>query len=350
MTPYPASMSPRTRLISIVAAVFLVVCLLVLSFGPSPSNTLAALTGPATAPATAPSGASDASKPSEKNPANNGVRESDDPTRRWLIATPMAAKSVTRRMIVRNTWQRLYRENTPFISRFVVSRVDDIWKPYLRAENDTYGDIIELPHLEENGHIANSIKTVEFFNYLRTTQPDRWDLVTKIDDDSFVDARVFWKTWLQPALAAGKNKETTWGRTLYLRDSDIPYTGGQFYTYTYDLVKRVAELYTKNRIEDFDEDALPSRLMREGGFKHGVNWTQIDLPSAIAFDYNGENQLDEKLDCPWAKPDADLNGWAHSVGPGSLNPHKMKTDVEYLKVASCWDGDGYMKKRPEKQG
>ena len=254
----------------------------------------------------------------------------------------MAAKSVQRRMIVRNTWQRVYRDNTPFVSKFVVSRVDDMWKPFLRAENETYGDIIELPHLEENAHVANTIKTLEFFTYLKNTQPDRWDLVTKLDDDSFLDARVFWNTWLQPALAAGRRKETTWGRTLQLQGDDFTYAGGQFYTFTYDLVKRVAELFSKNRIDDMDEDVLPSRLMHDGG----VKWSQIDLPSTIAFDYNGEDLLDPKSICPWAKATADIGKWAHSVGPDSLNPHKMKTDEEYLRVAACWDDAGYLKKRP----
>jgi len=256
----------------------------------------------------------------------------------------MAAKSVQRRMIVRNTWQRFYHDDTPFVSKFVFARIPDIWKAAIRAENETYGDIIELPHLEESAHVANTIKTVEFFGYIRKTQPDRWDFVTKLDDDSFLDARVFWKTYLQPALAAGKTKEMTWGRTLHLEGHDWKYAGGQFYTFTNDLVKRVAELFAKNRIDDLDEDALPSRLMHEGG----VNWNQTDLPSAIAFDYNGEDLQDPKQACPWAKPSADLTKWAHSVGPDSLNPHKMKTDEDYLKVVACWDEAGYIRKRPAK--
>jgi beta-1,3-galactosyltransferase 1 len=254
----------------------------------------------------------------------------------------MSAKSVQRRTILRNTWQRLYRDNTPFVSRFVVSRVDDVWGPLIRAENETYGDIIELSHLEESAHIANTIKSVEFFSYLMSSQPDRWDFVTKLDDDSFLDARLFWKTYLQPTLVAGTARETTWGRTLKVLGVDYTFAGGQFYTLTNDLVKIIAQAYSKDKISYMEEDALNSRLMFDGG----ANWTQIDLPSTIAFDYIGEDLLDASSACPWAGPNADLTKWVHAVGPGSLNPHKMKTDEDYLKVAACWDDAGYLRERP----
>ena len=89
----------------------------------------------------------------------------------WLLATPTAAAFATRRAIIRSTWQALYN-NTDITLRFVLARVDPEYAFQINAENQTYGDIISLPWLDENHYTANTIKQIELFRCIRIL-PDR---------------------------------------------------------------------------------------------------------------------------------------------------------------------------------
>jgi len=254
----------------------------------------------------------------------------------WLIATMSPAHGMQRRMVIRQTWQRLYVDPSHWTTRFVVSRAaNPTWQAIIDAENATYGDIVQLEHLEENGHVANTIKTIEFFKYLTRTrtsvglQTGNWKWVTKIDDDSFLDARTFHRDYLKPLDDA---KRTIIARTIHQPNFTVP--GGQFYTLSSDVVSLLAELQTETPILDEPEDVLVGRLLYDAN----EDWTHIDLPNHIAFDYE-DTQLREKGKA-LAADDADLSGWNHAVGPDAINPHKMRDDETYIKVASCFDEDG----------
>lgn len=118
----------------------------------------------------------------------------------WLLATISPAFSLQRRTLIRNTWQRLYRNDTRFATRFVIANATELWRPLIQAENETYGDIIMLPNVFEGKREANSIKPMEFFSYLVNTTAQPWRFVSKVDDDSFLDARAFWNKFLQPVM------------------------------------------------------------------------------------------------------------------------------------------------------
>ena len=102
----------------------------------------------------------------------------------WLIATISAAHSQRRRNIIRATWQTYYR-NPVISTKFVISNPGDIWMPLIQQENETYGDLIMMADLEESAHIANTVKTLNFFTYLAAQGPSHYKFVSKLDDDSF---------------------------------------------------------------------------------------------------------------------------------------------------------------------
>jgi hypothetical protein len=260
----------------------------------------------------------------------------------WLIATISPAHGIQRRSIIRNTWQRLYKNDTIFTSKFVISNPGPIWQEAIMAENATFGDLIILPHLEETGAVANSIKSIEFLKYLTTQQPRKWAFVSKLDDDSFLDAHAFYEQYLHPRLAAplpphpdledplsSPLNRTIIGRTLHR--GKYSYPGGQFYTMTWDIVKLLAQLHSENTIRDEHEDVLVGRLLYEAGEK----WEHVDLPNSVSFDYSDKEARGDGS--AWAKPNADLEKWNHAVGPGAINPHKMRNDETYLNVAACYD-------------
>lgn len=258
----------------------------------------------------------------------------------WLIATISAAHSLQRRAIIRNTWQSLYKNDSIFTTRFVLSNPGELWAPIIAAENATHGDIIILPNLEENGHTANTVKSIEFFKHI-TSGETRYDFVSKLDDDSYLDAHTFFKNYLQPRIAFDEHKtvsETSaMNRTIIartLRRSTWTYPGGQFYTMTWDIVSLVSQLHAKHPIVDEDEDVLIGRLLHEAG----EEWHHTDLPNEVAFDFKEKDLRGDGT--AFAKDGADLKGWRHAVGRGSVNPHKMKGDEEFLRVAACFDEGG----------
>lgn len=272
------------------------------------------------------------------------TKTKDTPSPPWLIATISAAQSIQRRAIIRSTWQALYKNDTIFTTRFVLSNPGDLWAPVIAAENATHGDIIVLSHLKEDARIANSIKSIEFLKYLTIASNTTYDFVTKLDDDSYLDAHTFWKNYLEPRIAFDAHKthaeSSALNRTIIartLRRSTWTYPGGQFYTMTWDLAILLSQLHTKHPINDEHEDVLVGRLLHEAG----VEWQHSDLPNEIAFDYEEKDIRGDGT--AFARDGADLKGWRHAVGRGSVNPHKMKGDGEFLKVAACFDREGVMK-------
>jgi hypothetical protein len=109
---------------------------------------------------------------------------------------------------------------------------------------------------------------------------------------------------------------------------------------TWDIVKLLAQLWEKNPLDEF-EDVLNGRLLFEAEEK----WDLVTLENPVAFDYTDEHGEEIKgIKTAWAVPGDDLNAWVHGVGPGAINPHKMKTDDEYLQVAACYGPAGLLDK------
>lgn len=254
---------------------------------------------------------------------------------RWLIATVIRASDIQRRQIIRSTWQRIYEDETRHMTRFFICNPGPLWRAVIEAENATFGDIVALEHLEETTQVANTVKSIEMLKHV-SRSGHTWDFVSKTDDDSFIDVETFFNTYLRP-LQAGPTpvRETVVGRTVGPNANyDFAYPGGQFYTLSWDLVPLLADLHDREPLQFGHEDALIGGLLRRAG----INYTHIDLSNEVAFDYDPAQARSDKS--AWAAQTADLTRWVHAVGPGAINPHKMKTDEDYLKVAACFDGRG----------
>ncbi|KIW01493.1 uncharacterized protein PV09_06973 [Verruconis gallopava] len=255
----------------------------------------------------------------------------------WLIATSTPAQSLQRRSIIRSTWQALFRNETLFETRFVLANPPAEWSSVIAKENETHGDIIILKHLEESSRIANTVKSIEFLKYI-TAWPGKWSFVSKIDDDSFLDPNAFYKEYLMPLInSVPQLSEQLVGIGRKLDMNGFEYPGGQFYTLSWAMVEKLASLHAENPITDEHEDVLIGRLLHEAD----VPWHFTKLPNRVAFDYDdslGANLGGKKT--AWAKEDADLDAWVHAVGSRAINPHKMRGDEEYLRVAACYDSNG----------
>jgi hypothetical protein len=236
----------------------------------------------------------------------------------WIIGTITAYHNQDRRNIIRNSWQKLYRRyNATF--RFVICRPSEEYSPIIEAENNTYGDLIVLSHLEENFHTAATIKPMEFFRYLKANNMS-YTYVSRIDDDGFLNVPGFWDEYLYPNLA--DPRRVIIARDTYPMKLQTPFPGGQFYTMSWDLMNLLIRLYDKNPIITENDDLIFGHLMTDAQEKYKL----IDLFCYKAFDYN-----------PYV---SDVNRWEHMVTKSAINPHKLKKKEVYLEVASMFDENG----------
>lgn len=252
----------------------------------------------------------------------------------WLLATISPYSSQRRRNIIRATWQSLYA-NPDFQTRFVIANPPPLWHPLIKHENDTYGDLIVLNHLEESAHIANTVKTVEFLKLLvanskapRSDVP--WKFVSKIDDDSFLEAERFYHLFLSERINQ-KHKDdgngTLIARRLTRSDRNFSTPGGQFYTLSWDLVRLVAETHARNPIADLPEDMLIGKLLYDAE----ARFEFVELDDGQAFDVE-DGLMRVGMGKEVLGP---INGAA-------INPHKMKDDETYLRVAELFGKDGFV--------
>ena len=246
----------------------------------------------------------------------------------WLVFTSSAAHLRQRREIIRSTWQTLYR-NASFTPLFVTGNPAPEWLPLLAQENATYGDMLILDGTADDKKFATTLKPFETLKYLRdqaASTGKKWDFVSKIDDDSFLNAVKF----RQEILGPNKDtKSTIISRVVqYARPHVFP--GGQFYTLTWDLVERLALLYetaskehlirlmngeTEKKLAKRHEDFMIADLLVQDGYK----FDYIKLDDDRAFDVVAMGNVSDK----------------------SINVHRMKKDEEYLWVAAMFDESGF---------
>jgi beta-1,3-galactosyltransferase 1 len=205
--------------------------------------------------------------------------------------------------------------NDAFTMRFVISNPGEIWSDLIQHENDTYHDIIILPHLQETSHVANTIKTIEFYRHLaNSTSTSKWDYVSKVDDDSFVDTETFYHEYLEPRPSA---TNTMVARPMNDIHRPYAYPQGQFYTLSWDMVLEAVDIYTKAPITDEHEDALIGRLFYEAGRDYEL----VELTNERFHDYGPENKIWTYLD-------------THAITNRTISAHLMKDDEMYIEVAS----------------
>ncbi|KAF1990571.1 glycosyltransferase family 31 protein [Aulographum hederae CBS 113979] len=303
--------------------------------------------------------------------------EGDSISPPWLIAVMSAAHLQQRRNIIRATWQSMYADPTRFTTRFVLAEPSaKEWWMLLKAENETYGDLIVLEGLEESAHVANTIKTIEFFRWLtggeklakveekkdetasdkERKEKERSGKDKKIQMHSRTNATRFWDQYLQPLLdSAAKTTDDEQteaendlssrasssslqgpNRTIVAKSmtnyANTRYPGGQFYTLTADLVALLPMLYNTNPKDWVDEDLLVGELLQDAQ----VEWEMVGIPNRQAFD------VTYPYDGPKATGEESEDEGIHWVGEGAINPHKMKGDDMYLEVAGLFGEDGFV--------
>ncbi|KAG5925738.1 hypothetical protein E4U42_004003 [Claviceps africana] len=270
--------------------------------------------------------------------------EHDSPpqARPWLAAVICAAQDVERRMLIRSTWMRLFRD-VPFVPRFVVSNPGAGWNETVRYENRTFGDMIVLDHLVEDDLTANTVKTLEFFKWLLNSG-QRYEYVTKLDTDLWLNAPAFWHRYLVPRLdlsndGAGPRYAATVKRTvigqLYFSDSGYnTFAHGSMYTMTWDMMELLVGLQERFSVIT-GEDATVGILMHKASERASF----VNLGGGEKFDYDDADSRGDGT--AYARAATHPQAQSHALhGQDVIAVHRLKDKELWMKVARCFTEKG----------
>ena len=249
---------------------------------------------------------------SNPNPTN-------DP--KWLLAIFLSPSNISRRAVIRSTWATRY-QNRSYEYRFIIGNYTaGPWAPVIEAENATYGDIWVLEDFtNENHETANRIKNMEFFKYLvrhQGTRARRYDFVSKVDADNWLNIPPYYETFIAPRLPGGEkhdpNALTMIGRPM-VWTQEYAYASGRIYTVSWSLLEFLAEKYTANPMSGKTEDELAGLYLYEEKVPH--NFVPLELEQA------------------W-----DI-GLEYLVNKETMIIHCIKHDERLLEVSTMFDREG----------
>ncbi|KAF9878107.1 hypothetical protein CkaCkLH20_04145 [Colletotrichum karsti] len=234
---------------------------------------------------------------------------------------------------------RLYKD-VPFDGRFVVSNPGPQWMEVVARENSTFGDMIVLDHIPEDDITANTIKTLEFFKWL-VAHSRKYEFVSKMDTDLWLNARGFWDRFLFPRLLQNDTgiftatvERTVIGELYYSKYWDLTFPHGAMYTVTWDMVQLLSSLQERFNVIT-GEDMAVATLMLKG--RERANF--VNFRGSEKFDYNDEDARDDGS--AWARQKTHPNAIDHAVvGPNPIAVHQLKDEMFWFKVADCFDEDG----------
>lgn len=246
--------------------------------------------------------------------ASTGKTSASSSHARWLIATECAAKSQTRRNVIRATWQTLYRDPR-FKMRFILSDYDPLWEGLIHEENATYGDIIKLEGLDPSPKISNRIKFMELLKYL-VSRGETYSWVSKVDDDAFLEAKRFYDQYLE-----GQPEENLTLISMKNRhEAGFDWPGGAFYTVSWKLVERLTKIHSGQQDLETPEDVRVGMYLHDG---------------KVQYDYK-EMPREEMFEIPVKKARI-----PHKITKAAILIHFLKDHDTFLQVSHLFGKEGY---------
>lgn len=278
-----------------------------------------------------------------QNETKSGGQNNQNP---WLAAVISAAGDADRRMLIRSSWMQLFRD-APFDGRFVVSNPGQQWTEAVVSENRTYGDMIVLDNIAEDDVTANTVKTLEFYKWL-VRSGLRYEFVSKMDTDLWLNARGFWDRFLAPRMTRPASNRalvsavhnTVIGELYYSKTYDLVFPHGAMYTMTWDMVELLASLQEEFQVVT-GEDMATAVLMLKGRQKANF----VNFKGTEKFDYDDS---DTRWDgTAWARRKTHPNATYHAlVGDEPIAVHQLKDERLWNKVADCFDQNGIKEMPP----
>ena len=260
----------------------------------------------------------------------------------WLLITSAASDDFQRRLMVRWTWVSLFKSSGLFDHIFAVSSNDTSLIPLLKAENDTFGDIM-LIDIQDTAWTANRIKPFEFFRKVTTEgwKGRTYDFVSKVDSDSFVDPVRTWNKYLGWRMSAtGIEKDRLMLSMPHEHFCKCPSPQGGFYTLSWDLAKIIGRLYGEMEHPENigQEDCMVGRFPTDAGEEYEFQAMDHDE----SFDVVGEEGNATAMD--WTFPEQVERGPLDTMTQATFL-HQMKEEWKWMVAKDLFDKDGWIPNR-----
>jgi len=246
-------------------------------------------------------------------------------------------------MLIRSTWMRLYR-NVPYDTMFIIANPEPKWKESIIYENRTFGDIVILDKIPDDDVTAHTIKTFEFYKWLLGSGR-RYEFVTKLDADIWLNARGFYDRFLAPRIskwdgpAKATVKQTVIGELFYDKKSDLVYPHHSMYTLTWDMVELLARLQDKFHLVTGEDMAISLLLLRDKQRPTFVNFRGREK-----FDFDEDDARGDGT--AWAREHTQVDAIKHAVTDEAIAIRNLKDSNSWQRVAACFDEKG-IRGRPE---
>jgi hypothetical protein len=234
-----------------------------------------------------------------------------------LIGISSASFDLQRRQLVRKHQIRPYNNSLYDITwRFVLLRPRDIDREALRQENNTYGDLIILETLQDSREHSRSQKLYEYFKFVETNL-SMYKYVAKLDTDCFLNVPNFYKNYFNETV-----QELDFAViALFIENlGKMVWPMGAFEAISWKVMLLLNRLYETVGFSNWAED------LQLGWYLHDaeLNYTKIAFPTEIAYDF--------RFGC---NP-----SWFSDVVDNALRIHELKTQRDYVNVASCFNEHG----------
>lgn len=241
---------------------------------------------------------------------------------------------------------QLFRD-VPFDGRFVVSNPGQRWTEAVASENRTYGDMIVLDNIAEDDVTANTVKTLELYKWLIRSGV-RYEFVSKIDTDLWLNARGFWDRFLVPRMTKSSLdgrlvstvNNTVIGELSYSKFYDLVFPQGAMYTMTWDMVELLASLQETFQVVT-GEDMATAVLMLKGRQKANF----VNFKGTEKFDYDDADTRGDGT--AWARSKTHPNATYHAlIAEEPIAVHQLKDERLWNIVSDCFDQNGIKEMPP----
>jgi hypothetical protein len=226
----------------------------------------------------------------------------------------------------------------PIDWKFFIGRVEDpSVKEGIDKEIEEYNDIILLPNLTEHIMIAITRKFFEVLKYVETDMSG-YDLVCKIDGDTFLNVPNLWSQYLEPNLEMAQQAQPTLiGRIWDYVEEGAFYQPKQPHINIAFVALNKKLLYLVNRLYDIH-------------FREAKNWTdfsvyisdEINLSHFLKEDIISYNliALPHNTSSHFNPNETNMSKLAHVIVPECIYVHELKKEQEYVQVSSCFNETG----------
>ncbi|MCJ1278709.1 hypothetical protein MMC21_006526 [Puttea exsequens] len=258
----------------------------------------------------------------------------------WLIAVSVSARNLQRRTLIRYTWMDWYARAGHFEGIFFLARPDPAWADVIQKENATYGDILVLDGIEEDSQwTATHTKPLELLKVVAQGgwKGRKYDFVSKVDEDSWIEAKGFYEDFLRPRLEDEQGTPldppnmTMIGCLINCDGVDKAPAGG-FETFSWDMVDLLPRLHEEFPNEGEAEDCLMGKLLEDAR----IPFEFVDMIPDRGVDVN------EVGHAFWGEEKGELEDF-----PEALVIHNAKTDEMWMRVVGLYDENGWTRDHAE---